>query len=48
VAKLFKEAMRLEMAEGSIDFIKRLGRRMGQHPILAKLTSFAMKLSAEK
>jgi hypothetical protein len=27
VAKFFEETVRLEMAEGSIDFITRLGRR---------------------
>jgi hypothetical protein len=40
--------MRLEMAEGSIDFTTRLGRRKGQRPILVKFTSFALKLKALK
>jgi hypothetical protein len=43
VANFFKDTMRLEMTEGSIDFTTTLGRRKGQ-----RLTSFAMKLEVLK
>jgi hypothetical protein len=50
VANFFKDTMRLEIAEGSIDFTTRLGRRKGQRPIgpLVTFTSFAMKLNVLK
>jgi hypothetical protein len=44
VMKFLKDAMRLDIADRRINFIIRLGRRKGQQPILAKFTSFVMKL----
>jgi hypothetical protein len=45
VAKKFlRETMKLEILNGSIDYVARVGKRSGERPILMKLTSFSLKL----
>jgi hypothetical protein len=45
VAKKFlRETINLEILNGSIDYMARVGKRSGERPILMKLTSFLMKL----
>jgi hypothetical protein len=45
VAKKFlRETMKLEILNGSVDYVAKAGKRSGERPILVKLTSFSMKL----
>jgi hypothetical protein len=49
VAKKFlRETMKLDILNESIDYVARVGKRSGEHPIIMKLTSFSMTLEVLK